>query len=59
MADVTKCSDEYCPKKNTCYRYQAPSNPYWQSYFIATPREQDDSCKEYVPTKEKTNEMFD
>ena len=38
MADITMCKDAECPKRETCYRYQAEPNPYWQSYFRNTPR---------------------
>jgi len=34
MVDITKCSDEECPMKETCYRYTAKANEYRQSYFI-------------------------
>ena len=31
MSDITKCIDSYCPSKEKCYRYTAPSTEY-QSY---------------------------
>ena len=34
MADISMCNAEECPKKDTCYRYNAPANPYWQSYIM-------------------------
>ena len=38
MADITKCGDEECPLKESCYRYTAPRNEYMQSYFMESPR---------------------
>lgn len=39
MADIAKCSGEnsqgICPKRETCYRYTAPSSDFWQAYMIA------------------------
>jgi hypothetical protein len=31
MADISKCLGTGCDKKESCYRFTAPSNPYWQS----------------------------
>ena len=32
MADITMCRPTNdCPVKETCYRYTAKPNPYWQS----------------------------
>lgn len=49
MADISMCkgifdgneSDEMirCPKRDECYRYTAPVNPYRQSFFINAPGE--------------------
>ena len=38
MTDITKCRDEDCPLKESCYRYTAPHNEYGQSYFMESPR---------------------
>lgn len=46
MTDITMCVDKKCKKKKTCYRYNAPTNPYWQSYFLESPREKDE-CEYY------------
>lgn len=43
MPDITMCGDEECPLKETCYRYTAPANPYYQNYFTTSPRK-DDKC---------------
>ena len=47
MADITKCSDEECPINDTCYRYTAEPNEYYQSYFVNTPIKEDGSCDHY------------
>ena len=51
MADITMCYGEGCPKKDTCYRYKAIPNPYWQSVFIKTPYE-DGQCEHYWEDKD-------
>ncbi len=37
MADISKCVGTGCPKKETCYRYRAPSNDFWQAYLTEVP----------------------
>jgi len=32
MADNSKCRDETCTLKETCWRFQAEDNPFRQSY---------------------------
>ena len=32
MADISMCQGGKCPRKETCYRFTAPANPYRQSY---------------------------
>ena len=39
-ADIAKCNGENCPKKNKCWRFTAPADELWQSYF--TPGEEDE-----------------
>ena len=46
MADITMCLDKDCKKKDTCYRYIAPRDKYYQAYFLDTPRKKD-KCKYY------------
>ena len=45
MPDITKCSGEDCPKKQSCYRYTAKASDY-QSYFM-TPPIKDGQCDHY------------
>lgn len=33
MPDISKCFGAHCEVKESCYRYTAPSNDYWQSYI--------------------------
>lgn len=37
MADITMCLGDGCDKKEECWRYKAPANPYAQSYFYQSP----------------------
>jgi hypothetical protein len=55
MADITMCQDKECPKKEQCYRYTAPANPYRQSYFVYSPRE-GDKCVMFTDNGSKAND---
>lgn len=37
MSDITKCSGEGCPVKQSCYRFLATPNEFIQSYFSESP----------------------
>lgn len=37
MSDITKCSGENCRKKETCWRFLAPSDELLQSFFVEIP----------------------
>lgn len=45
MPDITKCSGDECPKKQSCYRYTAKASDY-QSFFM-TPPIKDGECDHY------------
>jgi len=51
MADITKCEDNLCPSKETCYRYTAPESIY-QSYGKFNREEDEDNCNMYWQTIE-------
>jgi len=36
-ADITVCPGTDCPVKEKCYRFTAPRNELWQSYFMEIP----------------------
>jgi hypothetical protein len=46
MSDITMCVGTNCPQKETCYRYTAKPNEYWQSYFSVPPIK-DGKCDMY------------
>jgi len=48
MADITMCEGLTCPRKEQCYRYTAPKNPYRQAYFSQMPLEKDNSCEYFT-----------
>lgn len=48
MADITKCEGVGCYRKESCYRYTAPANDLWQSYFVGSPMRMD-GCASYWP----------
>ena len=56
MADITMCTGEDCPLKDTCYRHTAPASEYRQSYFFKPPSKIVDDefeCDYYWETKEE------
>lgn len=46
MPDITMCSGEGCPFKESCYRFTAKPNEYRQSYFVEPPIK-DGKCDHY------------
>lgn len=46
MADITKCTGDYCELKESCYRYKAKDNEYRQAYYIKAPIK-NNKCNEY------------
>ena len=48
MSDVTKCNPINCPLKENCYRFTAPSNDMWQSYFTESPYNKETKECEYL-----------
>jgi hypothetical protein len=51
MADISKCADNLCPSKETCYRYTAPESLYWQSYGSFNREEDAYNCDMYWDNK--------
>jgi hypothetical protein len=48
MSDISKCKGTNCPLKETCYRFRAPSNDYWQAWFSEVPyNNESKNCDEY------------
>jgi len=57
MADISKCPGTDCPMRDSCYRYIAPSNNFWQSYFTTAPIEvSENKCEYYWPIEKEDNE---
>jgi hypothetical protein len=46
MPDISMCVGTDCPQKETCYRFTAKPNEYWQSYFSVPPIK-DGKCDMY------------
>jgi len=57
MADITKCEDNLCPSKETCYRYTAPASEHYQSYGKFNREEDEDNCNMYWETKEPVKQV--
>jgi hypothetical protein len=48
MADITMCEGTECPLKESCYRYRATPNEYWQAYFTEVPYNREkQECEHY------------
>jgi hypothetical protein len=51
MADISKCSNDKCPIKHTCYRWTVPADPLWQMYSRFEPyAENVFDGKDFIPT---------
>ena len=48
MPDISKCTGEECPLKETCYRFTSPAGMY-QSFFM-TPPIKNGKCEYYWET---------
>lgn len=60
MPDITMCSGQNCPLKESCYRYKAKPDEYRQSYFTEPPYDREYSkCDMYWQTADsKSAENF-
>ena len=54
MPDITMCTGVGCPLKETCYRYKAKPDEYWQSFFMKPPFEKG-KCEHYWEIKRGKN----
>lgn len=41
-SDITKCSGQGCPIKESCYRFMAITDEFAQSYFVEVPGKWED-----------------
>ncbi len=55
MTDITMCDDKTCAKRESCYRFTAPVNPYRQAYFYGRPS-YPDGCDEFTSNEGWKNE---
>lgn len=55
MPDISKCANEDCPLKNTCYRYTSKPNELWQSYNNYSYNKETNECKDYWKDETVTN----
>ena len=47
MPDISMCKNGKCSKRNSCYRYNAIPDPYWQAYGNFEDDLLDGGCKFY------------
>jgi hypothetical protein len=57
MPDVTMCYGEGCAQKESCYRYLATPDKYWQSYFTTPPVDENGNCDYYWKHDDKNNDI--
>jgi len=48
MPDISMCTNLSCPSKETCYRFKAIPNEFWQSYFTFVLAEEETKCNSYI-----------
>jgi hypothetical protein len=53
LSDISKCRGNKCKVKDTCWRYKAPANPHYQSYF--NPIVLLGKCNEYWKIEDNPN----
>ena len=54
MPDMSICTGEECPLRNTCYRYRANASTLMQYYFTEVPYNvEEDKCDFYYPLRQK------
>jgi hypothetical protein len=51
-ADVARCQNEHCSKRNTCLRFLSPSHER-QVYMF---RQDPDGCEDYIEVDQETQE---
>jgi hypothetical protein len=47
MADITKCTGDYCELRESCYRFKAIENEFRQAYFSKAPNLTSYECDMY------------
>ena len=50
MADISKCNGNGCTLKESCYRFTAKANPWWQSYGAFHQNINTGECEHYWST---------
>ena len=56
MPDISMCSGQNCPLKETCYRYKATPSKFRQSYFMNPPFKEDGTCEHHMKIWDKHKE---
>tara|TARA_R110000737_G_C14624761_1_gene494607 strand:- start:34167 stop:34343 length:177 start_codon:yes stop_codon:yes gene_type:complete len=46
MPDISMCANQFCPRKEDCYRFTATPSPHRQSYAVFKP-DADGDCEHY------------
>ena len=48
MSDISKCSNEDCPLKESCYRYKVKPHPFRQAYTTYEPNKDGKTCNHFI-----------
>jgi hypothetical protein len=56
MSDISKCDGKDCSRKESCYRFTAPSNPYRQAYM--SPKERGEKCEHYWEAEKQEKQLL-
>jgi hypothetical protein len=56
MADIEMCGGEGCRRRERCYRFTAPKNKEWQSFFVRPPLKKNGKCDYFWPNKNRRKE---
>lgn len=51
MADISMCKNKQCKDKDTCYRFNAVADKYYQSYLFIEGKQDKNTCGNYWKMK--------
>lgn len=58
MPDISKCNNNNCPSKDSCYRFTSQPSPFWQSYSDFKFDEKTGKCDHYWNDAEYKKSMY-
>ena len=58
MKDISKCSGEGCPVKDTCRRFTVQSDNLWQSNIAPAYKTEGETCWNYLQDTKSVNKRI-